>query len=93
MTAIEIIKQFVEGAISPKALEEIIYADPAVEALLKSENSLPAYVTEPDLYTYTISQDYQSLESIYNVQTLLSTVLTKKKITHTVEKSTKTYSI
>ncbi|NJJ58148.1 MULTISPECIES: hypothetical protein [unclassified Pseudomonas] len=86
MTAIEIIKQFVEGAISPKALEEIIYADPAVEALLKSENSLPAYVTEPDLYTYTISQDYQSLESIYNVQTLLSTVLTKKKITHTVEK-------
>jgi len=32
MTAIEIIKQFVEGAISPKALEEIIYADPAVEA-------------------------------------------------------------
>jgi len=86
MTAIEIIKQFVEGAISPKALEEIIYADPTVEALLKSENSLPAYVTEPDLYTYTISQDYQSLESIYNVQTLLSTVLTKKNITHTVEK-------
>jgi len=90
MTAIEIIKQFVEGAISPKALEEIIYADPAVEALLKSENNLPAYVTQPDLYTYTISQDYQSLESIYNVQTLLSTVLTKKNITHTVEKKYET---
>ena len=86
MTAIEIIKQFVEGAISPKALEEKIYADPAVEALLRSENNLPAYVTEPDLYTYTISQNYQNLESIYNVQTLLSTVLSKKNITHTVEK-------
>ncbi|CRM22829.1 MULTISPECIES: hypothetical protein [Pseudomonas] len=86
MTAIEIIKQFVEGAISPKAFEEKIYADPAVEALLKNEDNLPAYVTEPDLYTYAISQDYQNLESIYNVQTLLSTVLTKKNITHTVEK-------
>lgn len=86
MTAIEIIKQFVEGAISPKAFEEKIYADPAVEALLRSENNLPAYVTEPDLYTYTISQNYQNLESIYNVQTLLSTVLSKKNITHTVEK-------
>ena len=90
MTAIEIIKQFVEGAISPKAFEEKIYADPAVEALLRSENNLPAYVTEPDLYTYTISQDYQSLESIYNVQTLLSTVLSKKNITHTVEKKYET---
>lgn len=86
MTAIEIIKQFVEGAISPKVFEEKIYADPAVEALLRSENNLPAYVTEPDLYTYTISQNYQNLESIYNVQTLLSTVLSKKNITHTVEK-------
>lgn len=86
MTAIEIIKKFVEGEISPKAFEEEIYADPTVEALLKEEGNLPAYITEPDLYTYTISQDYQNLECIYNVQTLLSDVLSKKGVAHRVEK-------
>ncbi|MBT2371589.1 hypothetical protein [Pseudomonas fluorescens] len=86
MTAIEIIKQFVEGSISPKAFEEKVYADSAVEALLKGENNLPAYIIEPDLYTYAISQNYLNLECIYNIQTLLSGVLNKKGIAHTVEK-------
>ncbi|TFY84381.1 hypothetical protein DYL61_31140 [Pseudomonas nabeulensis] len=86
MTAIDIIKKFVEGSISPKDFEQKVYEDSAVEALLKGEINLPAYVAEPDLYTYAISQDYQSLECIYNLQTLLSDVLNKKSVAHTVEK-------
>ena len=86
MTAIEIITEFVEGAISPKAFEEMIYSDPGVKALLEVEGNLPAYINEPDLYSYVIAQDYLNLECIYNVQTLLSAVLSKKGIVHTVEK-------
>jgi len=86
MTAMDIIKQFVEGSISPKDFEEKVYADLAVETLLKGESNLPAYVPEPDLYTYAISQDYRNLECIYNLQTLLSGVLNKNGVTHTVEK-------
>lgn len=86
MTAIDIIREFVEGSISPKEFEEKVYADDAVEALLRDEKDLPSYVSEPDLYTYAISQDFQNLECIYNVQTLLSGFLSKNGITHTVEK-------
>lgn len=86
MTAIEIIRQFVEGDISPKEFEGRLYADPAVEALLKEEINLPSYVTEPDLYTYVISQDYLNLECIYNVQVLLSGALSKRRISHALEK-------
>lgn len=89
MTAINIIKKFVEGSISPIELEEKVYTDPAIEALLKAESNLPAYITEPDLYTYAITQDYRNLECIYNLQSLLSGVLSNKGITHTVEKNTK----
>jgi hypothetical protein len=86
MTAIDIIREFVEGSISPKEFEEKVYADDAVEALLRDEKDLPSYVSEPDLYTYAISQDFQNVECIYNVQTLLSGFLSKNGITHTVEK-------
>lgn len=86
MTAIEIVKQFVEASISPEEFEARIHSDASIEALLKSESSLPSYVAEPDLYTYAISQNYKSYESIYNVQTLLSSVLTKRSVVHKVEK-------
>ncbi|WP_338488885.1 hypothetical protein VRC18_24590 [Pseudomonas trivialis] len=86
MTAIDIIKEFVEGSISPKEFEEKVYADATIEALLKGEKNLPAYVSEPDLYTYAISLDFRNLECIYNIQSLLSGVLSKNGITHTVEK-------
>ena len=51
MTAIEIVKQFVEASISPKEFEGKIYANLSIAELLKSERNLPAYVAEPDLYT------------------------------------------
>ncbi|WP_338509918.1 hypothetical protein VRC22_24380 [Pseudomonas poae] len=91
MTAIDIIKEFVEGSISPKEFEEKVYADATIEALLRGEKNLPAYVSKPDLYTYAISLDFRNLECIYNIQSLLSGVLSKNGITHTVEKSTKIY--
>lgn len=86
MTAIEIVKQFVEASISPKEFEEKIHSNSSIEELLKSEKNLPTYVAEPDLYTYAISQNYENLESIYNTQILLADFLNKKNIPHKIEK-------
>ncbi|UVM50374.1 hypothetical protein LOY38_29430 [Pseudomonas sp. B21-015] len=89
MTAIEIVKQFVEASISPKEFEAEIYANSSIEELLRIEKNLPAYVAESDLYTYAISQNYENLESIYNTQTLLSDFLNKKNIPHKIKKKYK----
>ncbi len=87
MSGVDIIKQFVEGRISPRAFEQHLHADTALQALLEDERSLPAYVAEPDLYLYLIGQDYQSLEGIYNVQTLLSEWLDRQDVAHVADNS------
>ncbi len=87
MSGVDIIKQFVEGRISPQAFEQHLHADTALQALLEGERNLPTYVAEPDLYLYLISQDYQSLEGIYNVQTLLSEWLDRQGVAHLVDNS------
>lgn len=84
MTPEETIKAFVEASISIDDFEKIIYSDGAIEALLKVEKELPAYVVEPDLYTHIIGQNYRSIGSIYNIQTLLSEFLIRKDIKHNV---------
>lgn len=85
MSGVDIIKQFVEGRISPGAFEQHLHADTALQALLEGERNLPTYVAEPDLYLYLISQDYQSLEGIYNVQILLSECLDRQGVAHVVD--------
>jgi len=87
MSGVDIIKQFVEGRLAPRAFEQCLHTDAALQALLEGERNLPAYVAEPDLYLYLISQDYESLACIYNVQTLLSERLDSQGIAHTVDDS------
>lgn len=82
MSGVDIIKQFVEGRLAPRAFEQCLHTDAALQTLLEGERDLPAYVAEPDLYLYLISQDYQSLACIYNVQTLLSERLDSQGIAH-----------
>ena len=84
MTPEETIKAFVEASIAIEEFEKIIYSDEAIEALLRLEKELPAYIAEPDLYTYVISQNYRDPGSIYNIQTLLSEFLLRKNIKHNV---------
>jgi len=87
MSGVDIIKQFVEGRISPGAFEQHLHTDTSLQALLEGERNLPTYVAEPDLYLCLISQDYQSLEGIYNVQTLLSEWLDRQGLAHLVDNS------
>jgi hypothetical protein len=87
MRGVDIIKQFVEGRISPRAFEQCLHTDAALQVLLEGERNLPAYVAECDLYLYLISQDYESLACIYNVQTLLSERLDVQGIAHAVDDS------
>jgi len=68
----------------------MLHTDPSLEQLLNIENRLPAYVTDADLYTYLIRQDYDDLGSIYNTQTLLAEFLQRKNITHRVDRSYET---
>ncbi|MBN6148805.1 hypothetical protein JR065_00500 [Xanthomonas sp. AmX2] len=86
MTAIETIKRFVEASISPKEFERKMHTDPSLEQLLKIEDRLPAYVAEPDLYTYLIGRDYGDPGSIYSAQTLLAGLLEKKSIACRVDR-------
>ena len=84
MTPEEAIKAFVEASITIEDFEKIIYSDQAIEALLRLEKELPAYIAEPDLYTYVISQNYRNTGAISNTQTLLSEFLLRKSIKHNV---------
>jgi hypothetical protein len=86
MSGIGVIQSFVEGTLSSSDFEEKIYSDADLEKLLKAENDLPAYVGEVDLYTYAISQNFKSFESVFNLQMLLSSVLNKSGISHSIAK-------
>lgn len=53
-----------------------------LSAVLQEDFSLPSYVEEPDLYTFSIGQDYSNVESTFNTQVLLSSFLQSRAVEH-----------
>lgn len=75
MSAVERLKQFVEGTIDTAAFEQLVYSDPDIEALLVHEPA-PAYATTGiTLYHYLLALNYRCAVDMLNAQTALSDYL------------------
>lgn len=82
---IDVIQNFVEGRLSPADFERAVLTDAALRRWLEGEVQLPAFVESPDLFAYLICQNYDDLGGIYTVQTVLSGVLGRHGVAHTVD--------
>lgn len=75
MSAVEKLKQFVEGTIDTAAFERLVYSDPDIETLLVHEPA-PAYATTGiTLYHYLLALNYRCAVDMLNAQTALSDYL------------------
>lgn len=82
---IDAIRNFVEGTVSARDFERAVLTDPALQRRLEDEVQLPAFVDAPDLLAYLITQDFEDLGAVYTVQTVLSGVLDRHGVAHTVD--------
>lgn len=76
------IKAFVEGSLPAQDFAKWLYETPGLPEHLPGDFVLPEYVDEPTLYTFLIAQNYASVESLFNTQTLLSDVLNSQAVVH-----------
>lgn len=86
MTPLEIIKSFVDGSLPPAEFERMLNNDAALHTALEASFTLPAYINEPDLYTFLIGQQYANIESVFNVQVILSDFLKSQGVEHVPSK-------
>lgn len=84
MTAIDKIKDFVEGQIDALDFEIAVNSDIDIEKILTPYESLPPYVAESNLYLYTIARDFKNIRDMYALQNILSTFLSKNNKPHKI---------
>jgi hypothetical protein len=78
-----LIKDYVEGRISPVQFRDELYKDPSFEDYFKDSKPIPPYTSSGyGIYLYLLERDFKSITDIINTQDMLSQFLFSKGITN-----------
>ncbi|MDR1795820.1 MAG: hypothetical protein LBR25_10535 [Erysipelotrichaceae bacterium] len=77
MRPLETIKGFVQGSLSVREFERVLYSDPQLETYLQSEVIQKYFppIVKGDMYLYLIEQNYKQPGNILNAQSVLADFL------------------
>lgn len=80
MNSIDIIKNYLEGSLSPQDFQKELYNNKDIENLLSEETQIPPYTNSQNAFLYLIGIDILLPSGEVNSKGLLSKLLTKKNV-------------
>jgi hypothetical protein len=80
MNSIDIIKNYLEGSLSPQDFQKELYYNKDMEDLLSKETQIPPYTNSQNAFLYLIEIDILLPSGEFDSKDLLSKLLTKKNI-------------
>nr|WP_218837759.1 hypothetical protein [Gilliamella apicola] len=78
MNSIDIIKNYLEGSLSPQGFQKELYYNKDMEDLLSKETQIPPYTNSQNAFLYLIEIDILLPSGEFDSKDLLSKLLTKK---------------